>query len=203
MTASTRPSPPSGTAALHLRQRRVLAILPMLALRAVRGSGWLRALHCLRRTAAVRTLCGRRTDGCLWRGLLLPSGWPSHPPQSTGNHLEAPGSLSTPLAGTQLSRLGLKDPGGISRPDHPAVRCGLPRTKRRRLPQRSLSRLNHAAYALPVYTLRRRSPAAAQHSVPAGGQPWPDGTHTRRAAIEISGSTSFPPFQAWPGVLGA
>ncbi len=102
MTASTRPSPPSGTAALHLRQRRVLAILPMLALRAVRGSGWLRALHCLRRTAAVRTLCGRRTDGCLWRGLLLPSGWPSHPPQSTGNHLEAPGSLSTPLAGTQL-----------------------------------------------------------------------------------------------------
>ena len=104
MTASTRPSPPSGTAALHLRQRRVLAILPMLALRAVRGSGWLRALHCLRRTAAVRTLCGRRTDGCLWRGLLLPSGWPSHPPQSTGNHLEAPGSLSTPLAGTQLRR---------------------------------------------------------------------------------------------------
>ena len=97
----------------------------------------------------------------------------------------------------------LYDPGRISRPNHAAARCSLPRTKWRRLLQKRLSRLNHAACTLPVYTLRRRSPDAAQHSVPAGGQPWPGGTLTRGVAIEISGSTSFPPLQAWPGVLGA
>ncbi len=33
----------------------------------------------------------------------------------------------------------------------------------------------YTARTLPVYASRRRLPDAAQHSVPAGGQPWPGG----------------------------
>lgn len=38
-------------------------------------------------------------------------------------------------------------------------------------PTLTLSGLNHAAHALPVYASRLRSPANTQHSVPGGGQP--------------------------------
>jgi hypothetical protein len=59
---------PPGSASAKSRPRHP----PMLALRAARGSGWLRALGCLRLALADRTLCGRRTNGCLRRGLSTP-----------------------------------------------------------------------------------------------------------------------------------
>jgi hypothetical protein len=74
-------------------------------------------------------------------------------------------------------------------PPHPTTRCVgccLPRLSRRRLHEFCLSKLNHAACTLPVYASPRRSPAAAQHSVPAGGQPWPGGTLTRGVALRVS-----------------
>ena len=46
--------------------------------------------------------------------------------------------------------------------------------------------LNHAACTLPVYASRPRSPQDAQHSVPAGGQPWPGRTLACGVAQKVS-----------------
>ena len=43
-----------------------------------------------------------------------------------------------------------------------------------------ISGLYLAAHSLTVYASHVRLPAHAQHSLPAGGQPWPDGLLTRR-----------------------
>ena len=49
-----------------------------------------------------------------------------------------------------------------------------------------ISGLNHAACTLPVYASRPRSPQDAQHSVPAGGQPWPGRTLACGVAQKVS-----------------
>ena len=45
---------------------------------------------------------------------------------------------------------------------------------------------HETAHSLPVYASRRRSPDAAQHSVPAGAYPLPGGVLNRWAPIEVS-----------------
>ena len=42
----------------------------------------------------------------------------------------------------------------------------------------------HTAYDLAVYASPLRLPSTAQDSLPAGGHPWPGGTHTRRVRSE-------------------
>jgi hypothetical protein len=97
------------------------------------------------------------------------------------------------------ARALLSDPGGTSGPDHSVLQCGLPRRIRRRLPRLLFRGSITRPEAPPVYASRRRSPDAAQHSVPAGGQPWPDGTCTHGAAsrTSISTSSSLLPDLAW------
>lgn len=140
------------------------------------------------------------------RGLFAPATVPSGPHRRPGPGLRwtyavvrsrgrrPPRFLDIPWA-----RAPLFDPDGTPAPDHSAHRCGLPQLSKRRLPRHNLSRLNHAARTLPVYASPRRSLDAAQHSVPDGGQPCPDGPLTRKDAKRISMSTASPssPGLAW------
>ena len=68
----------------------------------------------------------------------------------------------------------LSDPGGPPTPGHYRTGDGVFRIRYDVDSAMILiSGLNHAACTLPVYASRPRSPQDAQHSVPAGGQPWP------------------------------
>ncbi len=76
---------------------------------------------------------------------------------------------------------------------------GLPRAAFRRLEnvgsrKAVISGLNHTACTLAVYASRPRSHETTQDSLPAGGQPLPDGISTRRAPCAISGRHPSPTF---------
>lgn len=76
-----------------------------------------------------------------------------------------------------------RTPVGPGDPTTWSPRCCLPPKSTASAPTMSaVSGLNHAAHVPPVYASRGQSPERAQHSVPDGGQPCPDGTLTRRAA---------------------
>ena len=71
----------------------------------------------------------------------------------------------------------LSDPGAPPAPGHYRTGDGVFRTGYYvDSTMMVISGLNHAACTLPVYASRPRSPQDAQHSVPAGGQPWPGRT---------------------------
>jgi hypothetical protein len=66
----------------------------------------------------------------------------------------------------------------------------------------NLSRLDHAAIALAVYASQCGSPRPTQDSLPAGGQPLPCGTLTRRVRyrrFQVIATSSIPLLQASPG----
>ena len=115
---------------------------------------------------ALRLLCSRPD------GLRLPSSVRTH----------EGGAEASQVPGQPLGARPALDPGGIRlRPRPLECRWCLPRYEHVDSPV-VLSGLIHAARALPVYASPRRSPDAAQHSVPAGGQPWPGGILTRGVA---------------------
>ena len=81
----------------------------------------------------------------------------------------------------------LSDPGGPPTPGHYSAGDGVFRTDYYVDSAMILiSGLNHAACTLPVYASRPRSPQDAQHSVPAGGQPWPGRTLACGVAQKVS-----------------
>ena len=81
----------------------------------------------------------------------------------------------------------LSDPGGPPAPGHYRTGDGVFRTVHHVDSAMILiSGLNHAACTLPVYASRPRSPQDAQHSVPAGGQPWPGRTLACGVAQKVS-----------------
>ena len=81
----------------------------------------------------------------------------------------------------------LSDPGGPPAPGHYRTGDGVFRTADYvDSTMMLISGLNHAACTLPVYASRPRSPQDAQHSVPAGGQPWPGRTLACGVAQKVS-----------------
>ena len=81
----------------------------------------------------------------------------------------------------------LSDPGGPPTPGHYSAGDGVFRTDYYvDSAMMLISGLNHAACTLPVYASRPRSPQDAQHSVPAGGQPWPGRTLACGVAQKVS-----------------
>ena len=81
----------------------------------------------------------------------------------------------------------LSDPGGPPTPGHYSAGDGVFRTGYYVDSATMLiAGLNHAACTLPVYASRPGLPLDAQHSVPAGGQPWPGRTLTCSVAQKVS-----------------
>ena len=98
----------------------------------------------------------------------------------------------------------LSDPGGPPTPGHYSAGDGVFRTDDYvDSAMMLISGLNHAACTLPVYASRPRSPQDAQHSVPAGGQPWPGRTLACGVAQKVSVMSiplhGIPLHQALPG----
>ena len=112
-------------------------------------------------------------------GLLLPR----RPRRlSSVEKTRSPRFLDNPCVHAPLS-----DPGGPPAPGHYRTGDGVFRTGYYvDSTTMVISGLNHAACTLPVYASRPRSPQDAQHSVPAGGQPWPGRTLACGVAQKVS-----------------
>ena len=129
-------------------------------------------------------------------GLLLPR----RPHRlSTVEKTRPPRFLDNPCVHAPLS-----DPGGPPTPGHYRTGDGVFRIRYDVDSAMILiSGLNHAACTLPVYASRPGSPQDAQHSVPAGGQPWPGRTLTCGVAQKVSVMSiplhGIPLHQALPG----
>ena len=111
------------------------------------------------------------------RGVTIPRGpgplLPRRPHRlSSVEKTRPPRFLDNPCVHAPLS-----DPGAPPAPGHYRTGDGVFRTGYYvDSTMMVISGLNHAACTLPVYASRPRSPQDAQHSVPAGGQPWPGRT---------------------------
>ena len=111
-----------------------------------------------------------------------------------------PRSLGNPRAYMPCS----STPARSRCPAHPAPRCSLPRSQRRRLSQRSDLRGSIPRPARSLCTLRSRDRSrTTQHSVPAGGQPLPGGVRPRRVPPKVSAITNRPWLPPPPGFPGA
>lgn len=119
------------------------------------------------------------------------------PPESSTETVDLPGSWRT----SRVQPAPLFDPGGTFalRPDG-ARRCCVRISIRRTLPAIVLSRLDHAAVALPVYASQRRSP---DHHATLGSGRWPpfpgSGRDAARFVREVSVVHLILLSQAWPG----
>jgi len=111
------------------------------------------------------------------------------PPDSSTETVDLPGSWRT----SRAQPAPLFDPGGTFtlRPDD-ARRCCVRISIRRTLPAIVLSRLDHAAVALPVYASQRRSPDDHATLGPGWWPPFPDGgRYAARFVREVSVFDSF------------
>jgi hypothetical protein len=126
-----------------------------------------RGLASLRRAPPGEAWCSTARSLC--------TAGPTRCPSPLGEAGRSPRFLGSPRVHAPFS-----DPGGTSGPDHPSpsVLPSAPLTASAPATQ-TLSGLDSAACTLPVYASPCRSPARAQHSVPAGGQPWPGGVGPR------------------------
>lgn len=101
------------------------------------------------------------------------------------------GGRSPRFLDSPCTRAPLLDPGGIENARPLGVSMRPSANRRTSAPTKNISRLNDAARVLPVYASPTGSPQSAQHSVPAGGQPWPGGLLLHRAAARSFMSTSW------------
>lgn len=111
------------------------------------------------------------------------------PPEFSTETVDLPGSWRT----SRAQPAPLFDPGGTFalRPDD-ARRCCVRISIRRTLPTIVLSRLDHAAVALPVYASQRRSPDDHATLGPGWWPPFPDGgRYAVRFVREVSVFDSF------------
>ena len=136
-------------------------------------------------------------------------------PRGPGPFCAAPAPLlprwrrrDLPGLGDPCAHAPLPDPGGAPAPGPFGTGVGVFRSTDGVDPARIYFRGSITRPARSLCTLRSRGhPRTTQHSVPAGGQPWPGRTLTCRVASKVSAMSillhAFPLHQASPGATVA